>query len=130
MGGADHTGNTVGEQHRRAIGSRHSEQKAGPVGDHAVGTRPVVVRPGLMHLDDIGRVDLVDRRELCIRQDRGNRAAPVLGDGLHLVCGAVADVEPGDRALRNTAAPAEKAVGEPCERLGADDLDGFSQGCA
>ena len=29
-----------------------------------------------------------------------------------------------------SAAPAEEAVGKPCERLGADDLDGFSQGCA
>ena len=38
----------VGEQHRRAVGGQDAEQQAGPVGDHRVGVRPLVVRPGLV----------------------------------------------------------------------------------
>ena len=48
MGGADHPGLVIGEQDRRAIGGQDSEQQVRAVGDHRVGVRPLVLRPGLL----------------------------------------------------------------------------------
>ena len=44
----------IGEQHRRAIGGEDAEQEVGPVGDHRVGMRPLVLRPGSLDLTDVG----------------------------------------------------------------------------
>ncbi len=82
MGRADHAGLGIGEQHRRAIGGEDSEQQPGPVGDHRVGVRPLVLRPRLLDIDGVGRMDLVHGRQLGAGQHRGDRAAAVLGDRL------------------------------------------------
>ena len=44
MGGADHAGLLVGEQHRPAIGGRHADGEAGRPGHDGVGARAVVAR--------------------------------------------------------------------------------------
>ena len=75
-------------------------------------------------------MDLIDRRQRRAGEHGGDRPAAVLSHRVDFVAGPMADVEAGDDALRNPAAPPEEAVRDPLERRGADDLDAVSQGCA
>ena len=68
-------------------------------------------------------MDLVDGDEPRPGRDRFDRAAPVLGDRGAVVVRAPAGVEPGADALRDSAAPAEEAVGDAAQSGGADHLD-------
>ncbi len=126
----DHAGLDVRQQHRRAIGGDHAEQDTRPVGRHRVGARPLGVRPWTDHADRVGRMDLVDRRQRGPGKHGRDGAAAVLGDRLFIIVGAVAHVEAGNHAFRDTAAPPEEAVRNAAERVGPDDLDVLSQGCA
>ena len=65
-------------------------------------------------------MDLVDGHQPRAGQHRVDRAAAVLGDRGAVVAAAPADVEAGDHALRDAAAPAEEAVRHAVERGGAD----------
>ena len=72
---------------------------------------------------------LVNSRQRRPRQYGRDRTAAVLGHGLAVVLGSVADVEPRHDPLGNAAAAPEEAVRDSGQSLGADDLYGFSQGC-
>jgi len=78
----------------------------------------------------VGMKPVASGCELRSGKHRLNRAVAVLGDGVGIVLGAVADVEAGNHSLRNPAAPPEEAVRHSGERLRANDLDLLSQGCA
>ena len=106
-----------------------AEQQARPVGDHGVGARALVVRPGFADFDRVGRMDLVDCRQPRTGQDGFNRAAAILLDGLAIVIGAVADIEACNQAPRYPAAPAEEAMRHARKRVRANDLDVVNQGC-
>ena len=54
MGCADDDGLMIGEQHRGAVGGQDSEQQIGPVGDHRIGARALVLRPGRIGDNDFG----------------------------------------------------------------------------
>ena len=124
MGGADDRCVMVREQHRRAIGGEDSEQQIGPIGDHRVGTRASILRPGRVRHDNLGGMDLVDRRQLRIGKQGGDGEAAVAGDRLGVVAAAKADVQARAFADRDAAAPAEEAVRKLAEADRADDLDG------
>ena len=63
MGGADHAGAIVGEQHRRAIGGEDAEHEAGTARDHRVGDRRTVPGPRIIYMHDVGGVALLHRHE-------------------------------------------------------------------
>jgi hypothetical protein len=72
-------------------------------------------------------MDLVHRRELRARQQRGDRPPPVLVDQRALVIAAIADVETGELARRNAATPAEKAVRHGRQRARPNDFDAHAK---
>ena len=85
---------------------------------------PLVLRPGMLDIDDT-RANGSGARSPARRtgQNRGDRAAAIFVDRRAVVAAAVTDVEPGELAGRDAAAPAEEAVRDAAERRRADDLD-------
>ena len=126
MGGADDDGLMVGKQHGRAVRGEDTEQQVGRVGDHRVGARAPILRPGFLGDHDVGRMDLVDCRKLGAWQKRCDGETAVAGDRLAIVVAAVSDVEARAFADRNPAAPAEEAVGQAAQADRAGDLDAQS----
>ena len=59
MGGADHPGLGIGEQHRRAIGGEDAQRHAGRAGHHGVDLRGFLPRPGLLDQSDADAVGLI-----------------------------------------------------------------------
>ena len=70
----------------------------------------------------MGRMDLMDGRQLCAGQHRLDRTTAVLGDQIWVVAAAIADVEAPHFASRNSAPPAEEAMRRG-QKLGTKDLD-------
>ena len=85
----------IREEHRGAIRSEDPEQQVRPVGDHRVGMGPRVLSPAARDISDLGGMDLVDGREFCIAQERGDREATVLLDCGPVVFASVSDIETG-----------------------------------
>src|SRR6185437_16308279 len=121
-GRSHHHGLVVGKQHRRAIGGQDSEQEVGPVGDDPVGARPPVLRPRFIGDNYIGRMNLVDRRELGLGQDGGDGEASIAGNRLAIVIAAIADVEPRAFTDRNSAAASEESMRELAKADRPDDF--------
>src|SRR5689334_3759265 len=107
---ADHARFIVGEQDRRAIGGENPEQQLGPVSDDGVGMRPLLLRPGAVSKNSVGRMDLVHRHQLGARQYGSHRSLAVFEDRGAVVIAAVADVEPSDLTNGHAATPAEEPV--------------------
>jgi hypothetical protein len=128
MGCADDCGLMVGEKHWRAVGRQNAEQQVRPIGDHGVCARPLVLGPRCVGHDHLGRMDLMDRRQLRIGQQGRYREAAVAGNRVAIVAAAVADVEASALANRDTAAAAEESVRELAEADGANDLNAVHSG--
>ena len=95
----------------------------GCVGHDRVGLWALALWPGPVSNRDIGRMDLMDCRELGLRIDRGNGKAPVPFDRLGIVITAEADVEPGAFADRDAATTAEEPVRQLPQADRPDDFN-------
>ena len=129
MGGADHAGLRVGEEHRRAIPGDDAERDAGPARHHRVRRRPRALVPtGRIHLRDRGAMHLRKPMEGAGGQaERVRRAAPVLPHAIPVVLAGERAVERSIRPLRHAAAPGEEAMAEarrPGEGRGRQMLGG------
>ena len=124
MGGADHAGLAVGEQHRRAVRGEDGEGETRTVRHHRIGMGPPIVGPGLLDIERVRGMDLEQGDEARARHHRVERPPPVLLDQTGIVARAEADVEARADPGRDAAATAEKAVRNALQRGGADDLDG------
>ncbi len=118
VSGADHDRFMVGEQDRRAIRCQDTDEKIGPVGDHGIRARTVVLRPRPFCVNNFSRMHLVDRREVGLRKERCDGDAPVLVDRGAVVVASVADVEAGELAVRYTAAAPKEAMRQAAQRDG------------
>src|SRR6185437_15054231 len=111
MGGADHTGLGIGEQHRRAIRREDAKTQARRRRHHAITLQTLAIRaaPGRPRVDD-GAVDLREADQAGIRSERIGHPFAVFRHGCRIVLGPGTAIERGIDALRYAALAPEKAV--------------------
>ena len=120
MGCSDHARLPIRQKHRRAIGGDDADQQARRSADQRIDAGPVVSLDRSGHDRDVGRVDLKRHRQPRTGEQGGDHPAAVLRDGVRVVPGAEADLQPGDVPGRDAALPAEKAVRHALQRGRAD----------
>ena len=113
----------IRQKHRRAVRAQNAEQQSGTVRDHGVRAGPLVLRPGAVHVDDLGGMDLVHCRKLGPWKQRGDSPTTILVDRRAVVVAAIADVQPGKLTGRYAASPAEDAKGYSGKRFRAEPKD-------
>ena len=112
----------IGKQHWRAIGGENAEQDPGSIGDEAIGTRALLLRPSSLGKDDLGGMDLVNRRELGPRQNCFDRKGAVPGNRFAIIIAAKSYIEPCALAFGDSAAARKKAVRQLPQRGRSNDF--------
>jgi hypothetical protein len=70
-----------------------------------------------------GGMDLMNGRKLGLRKQRGDGEATVAGDRFAVVPTAIADIETGKIARRDSAAAAQESMWQAPQRNGPDNFD-------
>lgn len=109
MGGANHAGDTIGEQDRSAIRGQDADRDPRLRGHDRI--RPLRGRRLGPGDDDAGAVDLIRGYQGRVSQARGrNRPAAILGNPCAHVMGSEPAVEGPERAVGYTATAGQEAV--------------------
>ena len=124
MGGTDDAGRSVGEQDRRAIGSKDTERQAGGGSDHRIGVRPPGVGERRRDGHDRDAMDLVQRHQRRPRRNGFDNTVAVLGHGRAVIGRPEPDVEAGEDTARHPAAPPGETVADT--EPGSDEIDRHS----